>query len=328
MAATVVISFECRDYQANNGKIVLSCEVSGGDTDAYDFYIGVNSPALVSIKDYPVSADVSALTDGGKESVTVSIPLDDSDDYLGGDYEFTIRRHNTNTNEDETDTFTYTFTPNVYDADNLTGVLSVTTEMNCLTGVLTAEDANDYDALGLTYVDRTITITPPSIDPQAEASTPDASETMSPAYTNAPYQVLLNPEFTWDSETSIDASALGYTTLGDITTISKGTLLLYKTVNVECEAGGVCGSLACIQAEIDEAYTRACKAGGYANLSSVEKDRLSWAVMNLAVAKMTYDCGNVSKSLTYIARAKAGLDCDCGCSDTSTDTPVPYTPPA
>lgn len=326
MGAPVVITFQARDYSANNGKIDVSCTVDSGDLHQYDFYIGVVSPVGETLKAFSAStADKENLVGGNKSSVLVPIPVDEDDDYLGGTYLFTIKVVNKNNGDTATWTdLPFLFVPKVYDSDNLTGALEVTAGMNCLTGVLTAQDLNDYDGQGITLNDRDITITPPSVDPQSAATSTTSSVTIEPAYTNVDYDVLLEIDITWDEET-LQAAV---DTVGPVTCKNQGTLNLYKTVSVSCEEGGICGSLSCIQAEMDEAYTKSCSAGGFANLSKTEKDNLTWSVLNMLVAKASFDCGQVAKSLTYISRAKEGLDCSCGCDGTdSSADPKPYTPP-
>lgn len=326
MSAPVVISFDCRDYSNLNGKIDVSCQITVGDSFTYDFYVGITSPLGDELKAFPLTADVVGLAHipPNRESVLVDIPLDDDGNYLGGTYTFKIRIVNNSNSDDETWEVDYLFVSNVEDPSNLNGPLVVNASMNCLTGVLSAEDPNDYEELGLDFLLRSLKITPPTIDTaNSEVDTTNATAEISPNFTNALYQVLLYSQFNWAEE---ELQAI-VGTLGPVTAIGRGTLFVYKTVNVECEAGGVCGSLPCIQAEMDAAYTRACKAGGFSGLSQVEKDNLTWSVLNILVAKATYDCGQVAKSLTYVNRAKEGLDCSCGCDDTDDTAPVPYTPP-
>lgn len=321
MSAKVNFSFECRDYSASNGKIIAECEVADADPHNFNFHIGIISPSGATLKALPASADVSALAAPNKSSVSVDIPVDSNGDYLGGTYTFQVRRVNNSTGADTTVEVEYTFDPKVYDEENFTGVLSLNAAMNYITGKVTGEDDNDYTALGLTFISRTLKITPPTVDTQSVVSTTDADAEMSVAYSNVSYNVHLDSEFSWGSETLDESNP------GDISCICRGTLLLYNDVEIEGQDEGICEGVICLENLMNELNTKACDAGGYEKLSQADKDKLTWAGMNLMLARFEFVCGRASQAVTFANRAKETLDCSCGCGEDTSNVPVPYTAP-
>lgn len=317
MARLVDFSFNLSSASANNGKIVVSMDNTDAPGTPYSFYIGITSPSGEEIKALPTSTPDAELDGGESGEFTVDIPLDSSGAYLDGTYVFTIRRA-----EGElagaTVTASYQFT--AHNApDNLSGTPSLAVSFDCLTGIILATDTTDYTSSEIVLEDREITITPPSIDPQSPATGASATKTLVVAFTNVTYQASMSVAYSVDEEDVESGVTVNYT----------GSVLLYKEVAVTCETGGICASLECIGEELTKAYQQACAAGGYPRLAQASKDKIEFAMMNLTMAKLKYDCGEISDSLIYLARAKEGINCGCGCSGDSTDTtPRPYTPPA
>lgn len=320
MAKLVTFLFDTNADSANNGKIVVTMQNTDPSPGTpYDFYIGITSPSGEEIKALPTDTPDATIDGGADDSDTfnVDIPLDANGDYLEGTYTFYTRRDD-NGADDTTVTDTYLFTA-TNAPDNLSGTPTLVVAFNCLTGKITATDTTDYDALGLTLNERVITLTPPSLDSQGVVTSGSATASMTVAFTNVTYQVSLFADFESASETDLG---------DDVSVSAQGSLTLYEEVNVECETGGICASLECIGDELDKVHNQACAAGGYHNLSGTIKDKMTWAMLNLTMAKFQYDCGNVSLSETYLTRAKEGINCGCGCTDSTSDsTPAPYTPP-
>lgn len=322
MARSINFRFNTVKDDAANGKIQLQFKHSDGGGEITEFYVGVTSPSGEVLKAYPDPLDggtPDATIDGlGGDEVTVDIPLDSNGDYLGGTYVFTWAKHS-NTYGDLNGTESILFTP-LNDVDNLgSSMAQFSVAFKCLDGLILATDDTDYEAAGVEIDEREITITPPSIDPQAEVvEDADNVAQMTVAYTNVTYQVKLSVAYQTEEEDVGDGNTTDYV----------GSFLIYREVDVECEVGGICGSLACVSAEMDKVHEAACAAGGFPRLPQSTKDRISWALMNLALAKMHYDCGNVASSLTYVNRATEAINCGCGCSDASPSAPAAYTPPA
>ena len=320
MARLVTFLFDTDDSSANDGKIVVSMQ----NTDAmagtpYDFYIGITAPGGEEIKVFP-TVTPDATIDGGSdtsEDFTVDIPLDSDGNYLAGTYTFVTRRDDQGS-DDTTVTDTFLFVAH-NSPSHLTGTPTLAVTFNCLTGIILATDTTDYASAGITMSTRLLTITPPAVDPQADETSASATASLTVAFTNVTYQVSMAIDFTTTSQN------LG----NSVSASSQGSVLLYEEVAVTCETGGICGSLDCIGDELTKVYNQACAAGGYHNLSSVIKDKMTWAMLNLTMAKLQYDCGDVTASQTYLTRAKEGINCGCGCSDSDSDsTPAPFTPPA
>lgn len=316
MTRTISFTFNTVKGDANNGKIVVQCGQTDGVGEETDFFVGITSPSGEVIKAYPGSADL-ALEATQSDEILVDIPLDSNGNYLGGTYTFQWAK-NSNAYGDLSGTDTYVYNPLVA-PDNLSSSMAVlSVGFKCLNGLISVEDETDYDSNGVTVSDRTITITPPSIDTQSVVEEDAATASMTVAYTNVTYQVQLEVEFEYEE---VD--------LGDNNTATAiGSFLIYREVDVDCETGGICGSLPCVSAEMDKVHDAACAAGGFSKLPQSTKDKMMWSLMNLALAKMHYDCGNVETSLTYVTRATEAVNCGCGCSDASTSTPAAYTPPA
>lgn len=317
MARLVAFTFDTDEASPNDGKISVSMDNTDAPGTPYDFYIGITAPSGEVLKALPTVTPDAALNGGTSDSFEVDIPLDSDGNYLGGTYTFVVRRDD-GASDDTTVTKTFVYTPH-NDPDHLAGTPTLDVDFQCLDGAILAQDTTDYEASGLTIVEREITITPPSIDPQSAATGAGPSETLTVAFTNVTYGVELNVRFERDEEDLGD----------DVGVECVYSVILYEEVDVECETGGICGSLECLGEELDKVYNQACAAGGYTNLSATIKDKMVWAMMNITMAKMKYDCGKVTESQTYLARAKEAINCGCGCNDTGTDTdPQPYTPPA
>lgn len=315
MARLVTVKFDSRSTVPTDGKIVVTMNNTDSPGDPFDFYIGITAPSGEEIKAFPTVTPDAQLDGGESDSFNIDIPLDSEGNYLSGTYVITVRRDGST---DTTVEKEYVYTPHNA-PDHLSGSTTLTTAFSCLTGIIQAIDDTDYTTLGLTLDDREIQITPPSIDPQADVISATAAATMVVAYTNVAYQVQLSTSLTWDEED-----------LGDsVDAFSTGTILDYKSIDVTCETDGICESLDCLGNELTKAYNEACAAGGYSRLAGTTKDKIEWAMLNLAMAKFQYDCGNVTSSQTFLARAKEGINCGCGCSGATSDsTPQPFTPPA
>ncbi len=313
MARTVEFIFDTVKTSSSNGQINAVCENSDTPGVEWDFYIEITAPSGEVIKTMPDSPDLT-LDGDERDGILVDIPLDSNGDYMEGEYAFRVRR--VAGDVDTTVSDTYDYIANV-EPNNLGGVAVLATSFSCLTGKIIASDETPYTAAGLTLVTRSVTITPPTIDTQDAATTNSASTYLIVGYSNVTYQSKLDIEFTWGDED-----------LGDgISASAEGSIILYEETLVECEDGGICESIECIGDALSKAYNEACAAGGYSRLAQGTKDKIEWSMLNLAMAKMKYDCGEVDASQTYLERAKQGINCGCGCSGTESNSPKPFTPP-
>lgn len=314
MARLVEIFFDTRRDSSDNGKIVLNCENTGTPGTTWDFYLQMVSPSGEVLKSMPDTPDLS-LDGEERNSVSMDIPLDSNGEYLEGDYVVAVRR--TNGVQDTTVEVTFAYESHV-NPDNVSGTAVVDATIACLTGRITATDETPYTPEGLTLEERTLSIIPPAIDPQDAAESSTGTVTLVVGYTNVTYQVKLAVEYSWLEDD------LG----NDITSKCTGSLIVYKEVFVDCEDGGICGSLDCIAEELEKIQDQACEVGGFTRLPQSQKDKIAYAMMNLSMAKMQYDCGDVEAANAFVEKAKEGIKCGCGCGSSTTPTPRPYTPPA
>jgi hypothetical protein len=300
-------SFEARKGNANDGKIYVSFADDEGTGGSVTCAFEITNPAGVVI--CTLAETEITFAPGGDGENSVDIPLDSLGAYMEGDYTFQFVVTGITSPIDRTDIYSYV----AYNApDHLSSdTIAWTTNLDCNTEEITAEDVTVYPTEDFTRNSRLLTVTPPVVSGASPTTSTSATVTAPVTYTNVPYQVTLDVVYSYNQ---IDVDEV-------LTFFSFGSTNLYISIDVDCDPN-MCSTVKCLASKFDKLEAKATRLGGWFNLSPQDKGDFEYASTLTLLAMQLRTCGENNMAKPYIAKAKALLNCDCGCSDSTGPQPI------